>query len=285
MDCVNIICNKFNINKVDAIRVLMEDGIKLKPTIKHFPWNGIPNKDCCEGLKYCSGLFIQCKNKKIEGSENYCSYCFKQSEQNEHGKPNCGNIQDRMKVSALDYVDPKGRKVLPFSVYLKKKKIDLELGKLEATMNNIMIDEDQYIDVVVKRGRPKKNTDDKPNVTEGKRRGRPKKNKEVEKTNDCENTEDIVNTIVNKDNNENIVQEENEQIDVSKKIICPDDFDKVEDDGNTNDDDDSFEIEVEEINYRGVTYYLSDTDKIYNENSDVIGYWDKELQEINFIKR
>lgn len=274
MDCVNIICNKYNIDKSDAVRVLVDEGIKLKTTIKHFPWNGVPNNDCCEGLKYCGGLFIQCKNKKTEGSENYCSFCFKQSEQNEHGKPNCGNIQDRMKVSPLEYIDPKGRKVVPFSTYMRKKKIDRELAEIEASINNIKIAEDQYTEVVVKRGRPKKNDTDKTKVTGEKKRGRPKKNNKVENTENAKETEDVVEAIINKSNDE-VNDDASEQQDKSEDETM---------DHCDSDSEDTSEIEVEVIEYRGVTYYLAASGEVYNETSDMLGHWNKTTKEIDFIE-
>ena len=288
MDCVNIICNKYNIDKTDAVRVLTNEGIKLKTTIKHFPWNGVPNKDCCEGLKYCGGLFIQCKNKKTEGSENYCSFCFKQSEQNEHGKPNCGNIQDRLKVSALDYIDPKGRKVVPFSTYMRKKKIDRDLAEIEATMNNIIIEENQFTEVVVKRGRPKKtdgnNDAKKTSPTGEKKRGRPKKKNPVGSNDDKQEEH------VNKDKSEEDIHvkrgENDEDYDKDKdkdESMASNDESNESNDKVSNHEDDVSEIEVDEIEYKGTTYYLAGNGQVFNKEEDVIGNWNYDTNEIDFF--
>lgn len=287
MDCVSIICNKYNIDKTDAVRVLTNEGIKLKTTIKHFPWNGVPNKDCCEGLKYCGGLFIQCKNKKTEGSDNYCSFCFKQSEQNEHNKPNCGNIQDRMKVSALDYVDPKGRKVVPFSTYMRKKKIDRELAEIEATMNNITIDENQFTEVVVKRGRPKKTDENtgakKTNPISEKKCGNQKKENSVNSNDDKQ--EEIVNKDKDEENLHDKRGEDDENDYKDEDESMASNGEKNEINGHVfNLGDDVSEIEVDEIEYKGTIYYLADNGQVYNDEENIIGNWNYETNEIDFCE-
>ena len=282
MDCVNIICNKYNIDKADAVRELTDKGIKLKTTIKHFPWNGAPNTNCCQGIKYCGGLFLQCKNKKDEDNENYCSFCSKQSEQNEHGKPNCGNVEDRMKVSALDYVDPKGRKVMPFSTYMKKKKIDRDLAEIEASMQNINIQEEQFTEVVVRRGRPKKNVTNQEETKQEKRRGRPKKETQSQPSPD--NSEPVINANkdnTNEDNNTNI----NENVDDIKEYEEVHQRDEDESMATDNDNsEEASEIEVECFEYMGIEYLRAESGEIYNkETHDMLGNWNNDTNEIDFI--
>lgn len=296
MDCVNIICNKYNIDKTDAVRELTDQGIKLKTSIKHFPWNGVPDTNCCQGIKFCGGLFLQCKNKKDKDNENYCSFCSKQSEQNEHNKPNCGNVQDRMLVPALDYVDPKGRKVMPFSTYMKKKNIDRDLAEIEANMKNINIEEEQFIEVVVRRGRPKKNQSNQEAPKAEKRRGRPKKetqttpppaNPEPTTDQNTDNTENVDNTDNTDENTDNV---DNTDENTNENKECEEANERGEHDedesmgSDNNDSEDASEIEVETFEYMGTEYLRSDTGEIYNkETHDMMGNWNNETKEIDFI--
>tara|TARA_Y100000739_G_scaffold229678_1_gene245395 strand:- start:911 stop:1723 length:813 start_codon:yes stop_codon:yes gene_type:complete len=269
MDCVKVICNKYNLNKKEVVDMLIENGVKLKSTIKHFPWDGKVKEGCCEGIKYCGGLFIQCKNKKTDESENYCSFCYKQSEQNEHGKPSAGNIKDRQAVPAMKYVDPKGRKVLPFATYMKKKKIDREFVEIEAKMKNIEIDEEQFIQVVVRRGRPKKNVDAVVNIENG--------------MNDIVlgNVDPVSNddNIVLRNDEEHNDDEDNHNEDNHNEDN--DDDDEHNDEDENNDDD---EIEVVEFEEDGNTYFKAENGKVYNNDSEEIGYWNDENKCIVFNK-
>ena len=266
MDCVKIICDKYNLSKSDVVEMLIENGVKLKGSIKHFPWNETKNAGCCEGLKYCGGLFIQCK-QKVKDDAKYCSFCYKQSEQNEHGKPSAGTIHDRMSVGPLEYVDPKGRKVVPFSVYMKKKKIDRETVEIECKFKNIKIDEQQFVEIIAKRGRPKK---DAKATTGNKKRNNSVSDGDV--SIDTE-TEDIVIEGVS----------ESEDI-VDTPVDCEVGHEEYkEEEEEEQDDDENVEsIEVEEIQYDGITYYKSETGEIFNEETEVVGKWDIDEAKIIF---
>tara|TARA_Y100000389_G_scaffold160707_1_gene162969 strand:+ start:461 stop:1282 length:822 start_codon:yes stop_codon:yes gene_type:complete len=272
MDCVKVICNKYELNKGDVVNMLMENGVKLKTTIKHFPWDGTVKDGCCEGLKYCGGLFIQCK-QKIKENEQFCSFCYKQSQQNEHGKPSAGTIKDRLEVDALEYVDPKGRKVVPFSRYMKKKNIDREMAEIEAKMNNIEINEAQFIEVVVRRGRPKKTEVSNKNKTD-----RPKKEQHVVKAED--EVEDV--TDINegtRDEPDNMTDDET----TDEHETNEDEEENNEDEEENNDDSsENIEVEVKEFEYCGKTYFKSDMGQVFDEEWKEIGTWDDTNETIDF---
>ncbi len=277
MECVSEICNQYNLNKTDVVNNLNNKGIKFKMSIKHFPWNGQVNKEMCNGIKYCGGLYIQCKQKKSEG--DYCSFCYKQSQQNEHGKPSAGTVDDRIAVGALDYVDPKGRKVIPFSVYMKKKNIDRETAEIEARMKEIKIEEEQFVEVVVKRGRPSKKAKEeeacKSNEGEKKKRGRPRKQKQEV------SGEDILNEAMNKVEKE-IVVEEHEVV-IEKAEHEEDNVEHEKQDVEAEEAEEEEGIQVIEFVYKDTTYYRT-TDKcpniVYNIEQEEIGTWDEYEEQI-----
>tara|TARA_Y100000768_G_scaffold348766_1_gene297873 strand:- start:42 stop:836 length:795 start_codon:yes stop_codon:yes gene_type:complete len=262
MECVKIICDKYDLNKGDVVDMLLENGVKLKGSIKHFPWNGTKMDGCCEGIKYCGGLFIQCK-QKVNENGNYCSFCYKQSQQNEHGKPSAGTISDRMNVGPLEYVDPKGRKVIPFSTYMRKKKIDKEIAQIEAKINNIQIDEEQFTEVTVKRGRPKNSKGTVKNTHS-------KKKSDSSEVSSIEEVEE--NTTNNNDRDEDGDHEDDDHED-----------DDHEDGDHEDDDDENVEsVEVEEFEYNNVTYFKAESGQVFNEESEMVGIWDSNKNIIIF---
>jgi hypothetical protein len=131
--------------------------------------------DCCQGLKYNSGLFTQCKNKK-EGEE-YCKECNEESKKNESGMPECGNISERMKCGLMEFKDGKGRKPVAFLSILKKKKISVEKVREDAKAMNIAIDEEHFNEVTKEKVVKEKVVKEKVVKEKKEKSGRPKKEK------------------------------------------------------------------------------------------------------------
>jgi hypothetical protein len=112
----------------------------------------------CQGLRYNHGLFTQCSKDKKDGE--YCKGCNEEGKKNGSGVPDSGSISSRLSLDLMEYMDPKGRKVLAFSKVMKKMKMSEEEVRKAASLNKYILDERHFEVVKVekreKRGRPKK---------------------------------------------------------------------------------------------------------------------------------
>ena len=177
------------------------------------PWCGYVCKESCKGLKLYHKLFIQCKHPPSKDSK-YCTSCLKN---------NCkyGTVDDRLKVGALDYIDPRGIRVLPYANVMEKLNISRDMVVKQAQKLGLEIDDAQFIKSVSKRGRPKKqvvnvsDTDSESSevIKPIKKRGRPKKEKKEV------NIDVAAETMKTLFNMEKIKNDECEEITVTKKII------------------------------------------------------------------
>lgn len=153
------------------------------------PWSGIADENCCQGLKNNYGIFTQCMNPKVSDCR-FCKQCVVAIAKNGDEHP-CGTVVERLEVGINDYKDPKGKKVVHYTQYMKKMNISKE--DVLQLADGKFVDPSHFVYSNSKRGRPKKNNiivhdsddDDK------KKPGRPKKifNNEPSPT-------DIVNSIL-----------------------------------------------------------------------------------------
>jgi len=165
---------KKNVNKKEPGAALQ---LKLAKPKFPFPYNGEYKETCCQGLKYNRGLFTQCLFIKVAGEE-YCKRCSTQAEKNEHSKPDCGNIQDRINADLMDFRDPKGRAPIPFVKVMRKLKITKEEILEEAGKFNIEIQSIHFVEPPTgKKGRKAVVKEDE--VEAPLKKGRPSKKKEV----------------------------------------------------------------------------------------------------------
>jgi hypothetical protein len=111
----------------------------------------------CKGIKFNHGLHTQC-GKSAE--EDYCSGCQKQADKNASGKPNYGDIRDRVGVSLLEFRDAKGKQTVPYANVVKKLGLDKEVCMREAAKFNVEIPAEHWVERVAKRGRPSKKSVD-----------------------------------------------------------------------------------------------------------------------------
>ena len=119
------------------------------------PFVGVVSETKCYGIKWNSGLHTQCP-KETEGVD-YCKTCQGQCDENESGKPNYGDIRDRLTCDLLAYVDCKGKRTLPYANYMKKRSLDRETVVAEAAKFGIIIPEEHFVlRKPGKLGRPKK---------------------------------------------------------------------------------------------------------------------------------
>jgi chemotaxis protein histidine kinase CheA len=158
---------------------------KVKPSVP-LPFVGVIAPNDCFGINFNKGLHTQCTNSPLETGE-YCSKCQKQADGNASGKPNMGDIRDRMECDLLEFRDPKGRQTLPYANVVQKAQLDMDKCLEEAAKFGVQIPECHLEVRETKRGRPKKSVDGSEASSQAssenkpkKTRGRPKKVKTVE---------------------------------------------------------------------------------------------------------
>lgn len=153
-------------------------AVRVVPSIP-LPFCGVVNADWCFGVRPTHDLYAQCTNAKVSESE-YCRNCNKQAESNSSGKPNYGDINDRL--SAGDDYEVNGRKACLYGNVMQRLKISREAAESEASKLGWTIPEHQFELKKSGRGRPKASKPEAGKVAEGgekKSRGRPSKEKKV----------------------------------------------------------------------------------------------------------
>lgn len=175
-ECVEKLSKKYDFSVDDGMRVVTgEEVVKSKIVL---PFVGDIDEEKCMGIKFNNGLHTQCDGDKGEGV--YCKKCEKECDKNANGKPNVGDIRDRLKCGLLDYVDEKGRKTQSYMKVITKQGVSREEAEKNALTFGIRIPEEHWKCEEKKRGRPKKEKTEKTEKTTEKKRGRPKKEKRIE---------------------------------------------------------------------------------------------------------
>jgi hypothetical protein len=145
------------------------------------PFCGEANDAWCCGVKTNHGLYTQCTKGPLEG-EDYCKTCQKQSENGASGKPNGGDIRERVQQGTA-WRDPKGKGPITYATLLAKPKfsaLKLEDAEQAAAAFGWTIPDTEKVVATSKRGRPKKvvevsDTDSEDGAKPKRKRGRPKK--------------------------------------------------------------------------------------------------------------
>ena len=147
------------------------------------PWCGEVNTKWCCGIRPNCGLQSQCTNPKVDGGK-FCKTCQNQCGKNEDGKPNYGEVSDRV-AAGDDYQGAKGKKPVKYSQVMAKKGISREEAEREAAKLGWTIPESEF-EAVVKVSKKKKTTtvsdtesDSESETEKPKKRGRPAKKKTV----------------------------------------------------------------------------------------------------------
>ena len=145
------------------------------------PFCGTVNDEWCCGARVNHGLYTQCTKARVAG-EDYCKVCQKQSDNSASGKPNGGDIRERVAQGA-EWRDPKGKLPITFATLLTKPKfsgLTWEAAETECARFGWTIPESERVASETKRGRPKKvvevsDTDSEDGEKPKRKRGRPKK--------------------------------------------------------------------------------------------------------------
>ncbi len=213
-----MVVKKSKMNCCEQCRSSLMEELRLSGRLKEIreekrlvlPYNNEKNESKCESLRYEHGLYVQCSREKL--GEKYCERCEKEKLRG----INYGNIEERMKVGIMEYVDPKGRKVVHYRKVMKKLKIsELDVNKECAGLNINLV----YIhmeEVKSKRGRPAKEKKEEEKV-EKRGRGRPRKEKKEEEI----TGENMIEKLINDRDKEEEKKEETEETEEEEETeVC-----------------------------------------------------------------
>ncbi len=149
-------------------------AIRSKPEMT-LPFCGTVESSWCQGIRFNKGLHTQCTNGPLTDCK-YCKTCQKSALNSASGKPQYGDISDRLTGALLEYRDPKGKLTTCYANVAKKEGWDVARAQEVATAYGWTIPEDQLAVKVKKTGRP---ASTKPKKKVGKK-GRPAKVKTSE---------------------------------------------------------------------------------------------------------
>jgi len=149
-------------------------AIRSKPEMT-LPFCGTVESSWCQGIRFNKGLHTQCTNGPLTDCK-YCKTCQKSALNSASGKPQYGDISDRLTGALLEYRDPKGKLTTCYANVAKKEGWDVARAQEVATAYGWTIPEDQLTVMVKKTGRP---ASTKPKKKVGKK-GRPAKVKTSE---------------------------------------------------------------------------------------------------------
>ena len=245
------------------------------------PWCGVVEECCCENIKRNNGLYTQCENVKESGLL-YCKECEKQNGKN-GGESKNGKVSDRLKSGIMEYIDPSsGKKPIMYREYMRKMNITRSEVESYGKLCGVVIPECHFDEgeEKKKRGRPKKEKEEKP-LEEKKKRGRPKKEKEV-----IYNAgEDLIASLLteSRESDEKNMESDEKNIESDEKNIESDEKNMESDEKNMENEDEE-ETLVVKFDIKGVTYLKSSDNVLYDMMShDVIGIWNEETSEIDEI--
>lgn len=139
------------------------------------PFTGKVFKERCYAIRKYYNLHSQCTNKKPKQND-YCSTCSKHLVEE---KPAYGDIRDRLNIGLMDYVDPFGKRTLPFYKVMKRMKVTKEEVLNAAKQEGIIIPEAHW-GYEEEPDKPKEEEEQ----TKARQRGRPCKNTNI--INECD---------------------------------------------------------------------------------------------------
>ena len=148
--------------------------VRSKPEMV-LPFCGVVESSWCMGVRFNHGLHTQCTNGPMNGCR-YCKTCQKSAANSASGKPQYGDIEDRLTGALLEYRDPKGTLTTCYANVAKKLKLDLGRAQEVAQAFGWEIPQDQLEVKVKKNGRPASKNPKK----KGGKKGRPAKVKSTE---------------------------------------------------------------------------------------------------------
>ena len=197
--------NRYGFDYHEALSIL---GLSSQKKYIPLPFAGNVFSNCCQGIKPNHGLYTQCMKPPISGP--YCSSCKRQADANSSGKPNAGNIHDRMDAftNGTTFRDPKGNTPVHFALIISKMNLSRNDVIQHAQSLGIQLDDFHFVPIDKKRGRPRKNPVDETPLKSP--RGRPRK---TPKPVIVSSTEDLFASLIS---NARLQLPQNQQSDNSK---------------------------------------------------------------------
>lgn len=283
------------------------------------PFCGVKISGRCSGIKLNYGLYSQCMNE-ISDSDVYCKTCSKQGVKSGTGKPTYGDISERIN-KGKEWRDKKGKEAVRYANVMDKLEISREQAEKEATRFGLTIPEIEFEMKEVKRGRPKKSvevSDTESEISvEPKKRGRPRKEKQV--VSSLSPGDDLIagliksakSTVASEGHMPTFLDNAAEHVanNVHPDAQWPDELrekaatimadasevkSEVKPKPNSSpqpssiesdDEEDEQEVEVEKFTdpKTGIEYYKTEDNILYNMDSEPVGRWNQETQEVEKI--
>ena len=276
------------------------------------PFCGVKISGRCSGIKLNYGLYSQCMNE-ISDSDVYCKTCSKQGVKSGTGKPTYGDISERID-KGKEWRDKKGKEAVRYANVMDKLEISREEAEKEATRFGLTIPEIEFEMKEVKRGRPKKSVEvsdtDSEISVEPKKRGRPRKEKQV--VSSLSPGDDLIagliksakSTVASEGHMPTFLDNAAEHVanNVHPDAQWPDELREKaatimadapgpkpnpspQPSSSESDEEDEEEVEVEKFTdpKTGIEYYKTEDNILYNMESEPVGRWNAESQEVEKI--
>tara|TARA_B100001175_G_C19462400_1_gene617225 strand:- start:505 stop:1182 length:678 start_codon:yes stop_codon:yes gene_type:complete len=149
-----VLSKNYNVSTDEIKRVLdnIFDNVSNKQKLENtetkkiiLPFCGAIKDDCCKAVIYNHGLYTQCT--KVTGYE-ICKLC---------SKLKYGRIEERIKSKIGEFINPEGKKEIPYEKFMTKMGYTIEEVKKALSHANLTYDFKETTKQSTKgRGRPKK---------------------------------------------------------------------------------------------------------------------------------
>ena len=195
----------------------------------------------CKNLKYCGGLYTQCKK---ETSKDYCKVC--QVEINKEGSK-YGTTYDRNQYELGKYIAKTGKQELDYNKYMKSHNYSKEMVIEAAKMRKLKLPE---------------------NIFEKKKEVNRRKVEVNDTSSEC--SEEVKEEKKEEKKGRGRPKKEEKTVEVKK-----------EEEEEEIDDDSEDEIEVKRFNHKGKNYLKDiNNNRVYTEDGEEVGVYDEDLDEI-----
>jgi hypothetical protein len=250
--------NRYGFDYHEALSIL---GLSSQKKSIPLPFAGHVFSNCCQGIKPNHGLYTQCMKPPLSGP--YCSSCKRQAHANSSGKPNAGNIHDRMDAftNGTTFRDPKGNTPVHFALIISKMNLSRNDVIQHAQSLGIQLDDFHFVPIDKKRGRPRKNPVEETPLKSP--RGRPRK---TPKPVIVSSTEDLFASLISNARLQlpHNQQSQNLQSDNSQPSQSEhEDFDEDEDEDEDNDEQPPT-LSVKRFEYNGFKYLRAADDTLFD---------------------
>jgi len=274
-DVTHKLAEEFGFNVDDAIEMLgamtmspkkrkakVSEKKTIEPKVLILPWCGEIRDQCCQAIKSCSKLYVQCDNAKPEDGD-YCKRCQTQTDKNGGTTP-YGVIQDRLNT---DYKDKKGEKPINYGNYMQWNDITRDDAEAEATKRGWTIPEDQFIVVVKKKGRKPKSKKDNVEASDTDdekdhfaKAAKTAAAEDVSSGDESSDDDEPIGSVVLKKRN----SESNDDDKVAKRMCVEEDSDSELEEDSMSDSDQEGGKSVEPFDYEGKDYTIDNDGTVYD---------------------